>query len=108
MKQTTKSQFNWCHATVVNFQAPCLWTENIGGNFTIFYSYSCPKIVIFPNWIAYQFTFENSRKAGEKTGSRTTTRQCNEWLGENYRNLPKQNLKDFEEMFWDTRLDNYF
>lgn len=108
MKQLTKTQFNGCHATVVNFQAPSIGNENIGGCFTIFYSYACPKIVIFPNWLAYRFTFEGSRKAGEKTTSKTTTAQCNKRLGENYHNLPAQSLKEFESLFGDTRLDNYF
>lgn len=107
MKQLTTTQFNKCHATVVNFQAPAIG-ENPSGQFTIFYSYACPKIVIFPNWLAYRFTFEGSRKAGEKTTSRTTTKQCNKRLGENYHNLPAQSLKEFESLFGDTRLENYF
>lgn len=108
MKHLTTTQFNGCHATIGTFQAPSIWTENIGGQFTIFYSYACPKIVIYPNGVAYQFTFEGSRKAGEKTTSKTTTAQCNKRLGENYRDLPKKSLEEFESLFWETRLENYF
>ena len=102
------TQFNQSHATVATFQAPFIWNNNPGGNFTIFYSYACPEIVIFPSGATYRFTFEGSRKAGEQTGSRTTTKQCNKWLGEDYKKLPTFSLKEFEAQLFDTRLDRYF
>lgn len=67
-----------------------------------------------PNGDLMQFTFENSRKAGEITSSRTTTKQCNQRLRQemgynlDYHSLKKINLKDFEEKFFDTRQDFYY
>ena len=102
MKTTVKkAQFNQCQATIATFTAE-------GKIFTIFYSYACPKIVIFPDWKEFRFSFEGSRKAGEKTGSHTTSKQCNKWLGFDHKTLPEYSLKDFEANFFDTRLDRYY
>ncbi len=94
-------QFHNCQATIWTF------TED-WGNFTIFYSYTTPKIVVFPDGGTYQFTFENSRKAWEKTGSKTTSKQCNKWLGYNYHTLPCYSLDAFERKYFNTRLERYF
>ena len=61
-------QFRKMQATIAYFQ-----DEN-GNVVTVFYSYSCPELVqIRGKW--YKFTYENSRKAGCITSSRTTSKQ---------------------------------
>lgn len=70
---TRTQQFRKCHATIVDFDTP-------QGTYKIFYSYTTPKIIIFPNGNAYKFTFENSRKEGTITSSQTTSKQCNKRL----------------------------
>lgn len=97
MESPTIKQFRHCQATIANF-----W------DFTIFYSYTCPKIVIFPDGGTYRFTFEDSRKAGAITSSMTTSKQCNKWLGYNHKDLKPYNLKAFENKYFDTRLDTYY
>lgn len=103
--KTTTTQFKHCHATVATFA-----TEGTpkGRNFVIFYSYACPKLVIFPDGAIYRFSFENSRKAGEKTGSVSTSRQCNAWLWYDHRTLDEYSLEAFERKYFDTRLEKYF
>lgn len=100
-------RFRQCQATVYRIETP-------KGEFLIFYSYLCPKIVRMPNGDLLQFTFEGSRKAGEITSSRTTTKQCNQRLRNemghllDYHSLKKINLKDFENEYFDTRQDFYY
>lgn len=95
------AQFRKCQATIATFTAE-------GGTFTIFYSYSCPKIVIFPDGKEYKFTFENSRKAWAITSSMTTSKQCNKWLWGDHHKLPAFNLAEFESKYFDTRLERYY
>lgn len=99
--KTQKQQFNHCHATVTDF-----FTDN--GLFSIFYSYTCPKIVLFPNGEIYKFTFKNSRKEWQITSSKTTSKQCNKRLWQDHHKLPSINLREFEKQYFDTRLDFYF
>lgn len=102
MENPTIRQFKHCQATEATF-------NTASGKFTIFYSYACPELVIFPSGVAYRFTFENSRKAGAITWSRTTAKQCNQWRGgADYKSLPTLNLADFERQNFDTRLEKYY
>lgn len=100
-------QFKKCQATIYKIERP-------EGVFTIFYSYRCPKILETPNGDLLKFTFEGSRKEGEKTGSRTTTKQCNQRLRQekgfnwSYHDLKPLNLDIFEKTFFDTRQDFYY
>ena len=94
-------QFKHCQATVVDF-----YTDK--GGFTIFYSYTCPKIVVFPDGSKFKFSFENSRKDWSITSSKTTSKQCNKRLGYNHRELPTMSLKDFEDQYFCTTLDHYY
>lgn len=103
--KTTTAQFKNCHATVTTFTVE---GTPKGWNFVIFYSYACPKLVIFPDGATYRFSFENSRKAGEKTGSTSTSRQCNAWLWYDHRTLNEYKLEAFERKFFDTRLEKYY
>lgn len=98
MKNPTIKQFRKCQATIAEFE----WW------FTVFYSYTCPKIVKFPDGGTYRFTFENSRKAWAITGSQTTSKQCNARLGFNHRTLKEYNLDAFERKYFDTRLETYY
>lgn len=98
MKNAKISQFWYKQATI--------WTFENG--FTIFYSYTCPKIVQFPTGETYKFTFENSRKAWSITSSQTTSKQCNARLWYNHHELPEINLWDFERDYFDTRLEKYY
>jgi hypothetical protein len=75
--KTTTAQFKHCHATVATFADE---GTPMARNFVIFYSYACPKLVIFPDGAIFRFSFENSRKAGAITSSVSTSRQCNAWL----------------------------
>ena len=108
IKNYNSHQFRNRQAIITNFFCKNEKGEEDYGHFTIFYSYTCPKIVIFPNGKCYQFTFENSRKAWEITSSHTTSKQCNKRLGENHHNLEKFNLWDFEKMYFDTRIKKYY
>ena len=105
--QKNYRRFKQCQATVYRIERP-------EGVFTIFYSYRCPKILETPYGDLLKFTYEGSRKAGEITGSRTTTKQCNQRLKEeknynfDYRTLKPINLHIFENTFFDTRQDFYY
>ena len=101
MKTEKLTQYKKCQATIATF-------TDEGKNFTIFYSYTCPKIVVFPDGWTYRFTFENSRKAGSITGSKTTSKQCNGRLWYNHRDLKPYSLDAFERKFFDTRLERYY
>lgn len=102
-----KKQFRHCQATET--RRDCEDWQTI----RVFYSYTCPKLVFMDhNW--YKFTFENSRKAGCITGSQTTSKQCNNYLRDHssnitdYHKLPKINLEEFENQYFDTRLETYY
>jgi hypothetical protein len=95
------AQFRQCQATIATFTGE-------GGNYTIFYSYTCPKIVVFPNGETKKFTFDGSRKAGSITSSITTSKQCNKRLGGDHHKLEPVNLADFEANYFDTRLERYY
>lgn len=98
---TDRKQFRHCQATIYNFYT-------IRGTFTIFYSYTTPKIVRFPDYKEYRFEYEGSRKAWSITWSHTTSKQCNQRLGRNHKDLEPINLKQFEENYFDTRVDLYY
>jgi len=57
IRELEASQFKSCHATECDFVL-----EN-GAIFKIFYSYSCPELIRFPDGLWCKFTFENSRKS---------------------------------------------
>ena len=103
MEHTT-AQFKHCHATKAYFYDP----TNYQKGFVIFYSYTTPKIVHFPDWYTARFTFEGSRKEGSITESHTTSKQCNQRLEHNHKELPTINLKEFEDKYFDTRLEIYY
>ena len=106
--KTTTAQFRKCQATIATFQCENEKHEQDYWKFTIFYSYTCPKIVEFPDGTTYKFTFDNSRKAWAITSSMTTSKQCNKWLGFNHHDLKPFNLWEFEHLYFDTRLEKYY
>lgn len=93
-------QFKNCQATIAYF-------KNEIRDAVVFYSYTCPQLVKI-NGAWYQFTFDGSRKAGEITTSRTTSKQKTNYFWSSWRDLPKINLADFEREYFDTRLEKYF
>lgn len=96
-----KTRFNQCQATET-------MREDEDGNIIIlFYSYTCPELVKVA-WIWYKFTYENSRKDGEITSSRTTSKQLTNYYWSDWRDLPKKNLKDFENEYFNTNIDGLY
>lgn len=95
-----KTRFNQCQATET-------FREDEDGNTIIlFYSYQCPELVkIAWNW--YKFTYEDSRKAGAITGSRTTSKQITKYFWY-WKDLPKMSLKDFEQNYFSTNIDGLY
>lgn len=93
-----KEQFKSCQAT------ECKFEDEEGNVVTIFYSYSCPELVkVKGDW--YKFSFENSRKAGCTTWSRTTSKQLTRFFWPEWRDLPVMNLRDFEDEYFFTGID---
>lgn len=98
-----KEQFKKCQATVAWFESDELqgWCGEV---ITIFYSYSCPELVkIRGNW--YKFIYEGSRKDWSITGSITTSKQLTAFYWRDWRDLPKMNLKDFENEYFYTAIN---
>lgn len=93
-----QDQFKSCQAT------ECRREDEDGNVITIFYSYACPELVkVKGDW--YKFSFENSRKAGCTTWSRTTSKQLTRYFWPEWRDLPVMNLKDFEDEYFFTGID---
>lgn len=93
-----QEQFRKCQATEVKRQ------DEDGNTIIIFYSYACPELVMVKGrW--YKFTYENSRKAWSVTSSRTTSKQLTNYYWSDWRDLPKMNLKEFEENYFYTGID---
>lgn len=90
-----REQFKNCHATIT------YWEDGFWNEITIFYSYTCPKLVKI-RWNWYRFTFDWSRKAWSITSSRTTSKQMTNFYGKGWRNLVDYNLKEFENDYFDT------
>lgn len=93
-----KSQFKHCQATET-MREDELWNTAI-----IFYSYYTPELVKIA-WKWYKFTYEDSRKAGAITGSRTTSKQLTNYYWKERRELEKMNLKEFENNYFSTNID---
>ena len=93
-----REQFKNCQAT------ECKREDEDGNVVTIFYSYQCPELVkVKGDW--FRFSFENSRKAGCKTWSRTTSKQLTRYFWPEWRDLPKMNLQEFENEYFYTGID---
>ena len=96
-----REQFSKCQAT------ECKREDEDGNVITIFYSYTCPELVkVRGDW--YKFSYENSRKAGCITSSRTTSKQLTRFFWPDWRDLPKMNLKDFENEYFYTAIDGLY
>ena len=93
-----RDQFKNCQAT------ECKREDENGNVVTIFYSYQCPELVkIKGDW--HRFSFENSRKAGCWTSSRTTSKQLTRYFWPEWRDLPVMNLQEFENEYFYTGID---
>lgn len=93
-----QEQFRKCQATEV------MWEDDEWNVIVIFYSYQCPELVKVRG-SRYRFSFEGSRKAWEKTGSRTTSKQLTNYYWSSWRDLPVMNLKTFEDEYFSTAID---
>lgn len=102
-----QKQFHKCQSTICRFDC-----DESGDAIWIFYSYSTPKLVKVQGEF-FRFTFDWSRKEGYIVDSQTTSKQCNRflrehWIDKNRRDLEYLELARFEELFFDTRLSEYY
>lgn len=95
-------QFKNCHATVTTYKL------QDGSRIELFTSYTTPVLVNI-EWYWMQFKFDNSRKTGCKTTSRSTSKQKTQYFGYNgWKNLPYIQLNEFENEYFSTVLDKYY
>lgn len=95
----SREQFKHCQATIVRFDV-----ENLADDVIIFYSYSCPELVRVKGE-RFKFSYENSRKAGCRTSSCTTSKQLTQYFWREWRDLPVMNLQEFENQYFYTGVD---